>query len=704
MLLASQYYRPPFPRDKHWRADLRDMCDAGLDAVYLWATWAWIEPEPGRYVYDDFDRIVDEAAANELQVIITTVAELQPYWLPRLVPDSAYVDHLGRSQTSSTLSYSHVGLAPGGCWDHPEVAARIGAFQQDIGAHFAGAANLLAWDCWNEFRGPVQADGYVCHCEHTQRSFREWLAAKYGDLDGLNRAWLRRYADWADVRVPKLPQHSWTESMEYQQFLAWRSAEHATFRAEGIRRGDPDRPVLGHSVVLSPIMVGGESPYEQGLSRGNDWEMAGRLDAFGISNFPAWFATEPPAYGVRVESGRSAAGDRPFWICELQGGSARTGLGVMNPVPADLQQSWIWAAYGRGAKAVSFWCWRDEVFGRESSGFGVVGSDGHAGDRVAALRRTTAVLHEHEELFDRYRPDPARVGVLFEPANHQLDWSANGSPCTASPRSVSGYLLALERLQVPYDVLAGSHLGNLSGYRLIFMPWTMIVRPAVAAAVLEWVRAGGTLVTESELDAYDELGLYRYPEDRPFATALGIAGQGRRPVAEGDMLEFALDGASGTLAPRNWWEPLAVADPAEVLGAVPAGPVLVRRPIGAGSVIAAGTHLGLAYCEERAEGFERFVATLVGSAGAEPDLRCSAADGESLQWRTGLAGDRRLIFATNHGPAVDVEFSAPAAVLTGAEVATDLLSGAETAVVDTAGGRGFTLRLDRGASAVLLLQ
>ena len=34
------------------------------------------------------------------------------------------------------------------------------------------------------------------------------------------------------------------------------------------------------------------------------------------------------------------------------------------------------------------------------------------------------------------------------------------------------------------------------------MPWPLIVPPVMADAVVEWVRAGGTLVTESELDAW----------------------------------------------------------------------------------------------------------------------------------------------------------------------------------------------------------
>ncbi len=703
MLLATQYYRPPFPRRDYWRDDLRQIRDAGLDAVYLWATWAWIEPEPGRYVYDDFDEIVDEAARNDLDVIMTTGTELHPYWIHRVVPDSGYVDHRAQRVVSSTLSYSNTGLAPGGCWDHPGVAERIGMFQEDVGRHFAGAANLLAWDCWNEFRGPVQSDGFVCHCEHTQRAFREWLADKYGDLAGLNAAWQQRFSDWDDVRVPKLPKRSWTEMIEYQQFLEWRSAEHLSVRAARIRDGDPSHPVLAHSVVLSPVMVGGESEYEQALCRGNDWEMATRLDAFGISNFPAWFHTDVPEYGMRVECGRSAAGERPFWICELQGGAARNGLGVMDPVPADLQQSWIWAGYGRGAKAVSFWCWRDEVFGRESSGFGVIGDDGHAADRREALRHTTSVLEEHAELLDAYRPEPARVAVLFEPVNHQLDWAANGNPCTSSKDSITGYLLGLERLQIPYDVLAASHLPALDSYRVILMPWTMIVRPEVGDALVPWVRAGGTLLVETELDAYDRLGFYRYPDERPFAAALGIRGAGRRPIGTETVLPFKLDDVHGELRPATWLEPIDAADAGEQAATSSHGAVLLRRALGAGTVVASGTHLGLAYRQERYAGFESLLHALVAGADALPVLRCSAADGQLVQWRVGPSGTDRLLFVTNHGPNVQARFTANRKAFGPVRVAVDLLSGRTAEVADDADDVVLTLSLATGQSSVVHL-
>ena len=39
MILATQYYRPPFPNKKYWKGDLKKMKASGLNAIQLWAPW-----------------------------------------------------------------------------------------------------------------------------------------------------------------------------------------------------------------------------------------------------------------------------------------------------------------------------------------------------------------------------------------------------------------------------------------------------------------------------------------------------------------------------------------------------------------------------------------------------------------------------------------------------------------------------------------
>jgi beta-galactosidase len=671
--LLTQYFRPPFPLQPRWRDDLAQIAATGLDAIEVWATWAWIESHPGHYDFTDFDDLFAEAERAGLDVVITSVAELNPYWIHREIPDSHMVDHRGRRVASSTLAYTHHGLCPGGCTDHPEVRARIGAFLEQLGAHFRDRPNLRSWDCWNELRWAVQSDGHVCFCRHTLDAFREWLRGKHGDLEGLNGNWHRRYASWEDVFPGTQPARNWTETIEFEQFLAWRGAENTSFRVACLKRGDGSRPVIAHSVVLSSFMAKGEDRWEQPLSRGNDWEIATRVDGFGASHFPGHFHTSNAEAGARHESARSAAAGKPYWVCELQGGAAGLGFVAMPGVPASRQERWIWNAFARGAETIAFWCWRDEVFGRESGGYGIVGNDGHAKARLEALRRTTSALRNHSDVLDGYVPNANRVGVVFDGVNHQLEWAFSGPDSTQSANSVFGYILSLERLQIPYDVLEASHLPDLGKYSVLFLPWPMIVRPAAAEALATWVEAGGTLLVESELDAFDELGLYRYPDERPFAAALGLQADGRRPLGETRQIEFALDATTGHLVPGTWLDPLV--SEGETLAATPAGTVLLERAMGSGTIFAVGTHAGMAYRLDPYPDFERLVHAIVGRAGALPEIACSVPDGERIQWRSGTSGEHRIVFVLNGGAPTALTLTGTERVFGETYHGTELLSG-----------------------------
>ena len=644
MILGTQYYRPPFPERRLWRDDLASMVAAGLDTVQLWACWGWIEPEPGRYRFEDYDELMEVAADAGLRVVISTIAEIQPFWIHRELQGAHLVDHMGHAVRSSPRRECNVGLTPGACFDHAEVLDRMGVFLTALGGRYSGSETLLAWDCWNETRWAVHGDGYVCHCDATVQSFRKWLGDRYGDLDGLGAAWHRRYASWEDVVPGKQPGRPYTDLMEFEAFLTFRAARHAAFRAGCLRGCDPNHPVFAH--CGKPAVYSSGMDYEQAVSRGNDFDLAEELDGFGCSHFPAWEKISPSELGTRIEATRSATGDKPAWVSELQGGRACAGFGVWPAVDPGTQQRWVWGAYGRGIKAVLFWCWRDEVFGRESSGFGLTGSDGQNAGRLERLARTGAVLRRHEELLDGYRPDAPEIAVLFSQGSYQLDWAENGKSAEQARGSATGWLSLFERVQLPYAVVDGHRPGGLEGMRMLVMPWPLVVPQVMATAIVEWVQAGGVLVTESELDAFDEQGFYRYPGDRPLASALGIRSLGRRSLDDGATL-FTGAGADREAIPSAVWLEALDASDAEVLGTSASGDaVATRRQLGAGWVIALGTIAGFGYSRARHHGLEAFARRAAVLAGVTPTLTVSPGDGEIVQWRSGLSGRSRLLFLT----------------------------------------------------------
>jgi beta-galactosidase len=698
MILGTQYYRPPFPERDLWHQDLAAMVKAGLDTVQLWACWGWIEPEPGRYRFDDYDELMNEASAAGLRVVISTIAEIQPFWIHRELPSAHLVDHMGHAVRSSPRRECNVGLTPGACFDHPSVREHMSAFLEAIGRRYSSSDTLIAWDCWNETRWAVQGDGYVCHCDATLESFRSWLAGRYGDLDGLGQAWHRRYASWEDVLPGKQPGRPYTDLVEFEAFLSWRAAGHAAFRAECLRRSDPNHPVLAH--CGKPAVHSSGMDFEQAVSRGNDFDLAEVLDGFGCSHFPAWENISTSELGTRIEATRSATGDKPAWVSELQGGASCAGFGVWPAVDPSTQQRWVWGAYGRGIKAVLFWCWRDEVFGRESSGFGITGSDGQSAGRLERLARTGSVVREHEALLDAYRPDAAEIGVLFSQGSYQLDWAENGGSAEQARGSVTGWLSLFERVQLPYAVVDAHRPKRLAGLRLLVMPWPLIVPPVMADAVVEWVRAGGTLVTESELDAFDEQGFYRYPSDRPMASALGLRSLGRRSL-ETDRTLLVGSGAERASVPTAVWLEALESSDTEVLATSGSGDtVATRHGFGSGQVIALGTLAGLGYSRVRHEGLELFARRTAALAGVAPKLTLSPADGELVQWRSGLSGSTRLLFVTADSSVENLTVSGPSELLRDRRP-WSIVGGGAGLPWYTADGFEFDLALSQDGIAVL---
>lgn len=667
----------------------------GFDAVYVTAPWSWIEPELGEFVFDDFDELFERTADAGLQVIVNLWSEIQPLWIHRELPGSEMVNHLGHRVVSSQLAYMQFGLTPGGCYDNPDVRKLAGRFLRETVTRYAGADNLLLWDCWNEIRWLTQADGYVCYCSHTVAAFRAWLKEQFGDLDGLNEAWRRRYRSWEDVLPAKLPTRTYTDVVAFQAFLTWRACDHLLFRAAEVRAADPDHSVIAHAAFPAIHNTGEFFEWEQALARGNDWELAEVVDGWGASHFPAWIHPDPSDYGLRLEASRCAAGTKPYWIAELQGGAAGHGLQAMRPVDGCRQARWVWNGVARGAKGINFWCWRDEVFGRESGGFGIVGADGRQDDRLAELARTAALFDRYTELLDGYLPAQARVGVVFEPSTYHLDWASQVAPglgATAirdqAGHSVQGYLRALERIQVPYDVVETRH-AELANYRVLIMPWALVVRPAFAEELLVWLSEGGTLIVEAELDAFDGNGLYRYSEDRPFATKLGLSPGGRLPVDD-RTIAYDVGGEVGLLRPATWVQPLG-----EVADRV------VVKQIGDGTVVAVGSHPALAYFAEQSNDFERFVRGVVRSGKGLPPISCSVADGEIVQWRHGRSGDANLIFVINEAAAVDARFSIERSFLGSATSAHDLVSNRSYSITKGPDGGAVDVCLAEGGYHIL---
>lgn len=615
MNLGVQYYRAPFPTERYWADDFARIKDSGLNTVQLWVLWGWVEAKSGAFRFDDYDRLMELAEKHGLGVVLSTIAEIHPYWIHREEPHSEMIDHMGRAVVSSNRGECHFGLTPGGCFDHTGVWSRMRQFLAETTARYRNATALRGWDAWNELRWNVQADGLVCYCENTLRAFRGWLEGTYGTLDDLNRAWIRRYNRFDEILPGKLPNRPYTEMMAFNHFLTWRACHHAKARYEVIKSIDGDHPVTVHGGAPSALYPG--SPEYQALDRGNDWFFADDLDGIGCSSFPTWGNIDDADFGSRVEFVKSAARGKRVWLSEVQGGRAATGFDVHQAVDAPSQQRWLWNGLACGADTILFWCWRDEVFGRESAGFGLAGADGLAEERLAAMRKTGALLAQHADLLTAYEPVTPEIGVLFSPRAYYLHYAQEGH-ATRAMDALTGYARGLVRSGIPYLVAEEEHLDLVHDLKVLFLPRCIVTSEAVEDALTTFVEEGGTLVCESECGAFNPQGLYRYPEDRFLERLCGVHEIGRRRPT-GDTITMETGGNSFEIAANQWLTPYAAAK-GEVWARHPDGPLAMRMPVGKGHVIVCGAYLGDAYRQRFNSGFEEFLEHIAREAGWQPDV------------------------------------------------------------------------------------
>ena len=171
-------YNPEQWPEQVWREDVRLMQEAGVNMVTLGVfSWALLEPEPGRYEFDWFDRIVELLWSHDVAIDLATPTAAPPAWLVRRHPEVLPVTADGvRLEFGSRRHY---------CPSSPifrEASVRIA---EQLARRYGDHPALAMWHVGNEYGGHISA----CYCEVSAEHFRRWLGDRYTTLDALNDAW-----------------------------------------------------------------------------------------------------------------------------------------------------------------------------------------------------------------------------------------------------------------------------------------------------------------------------------------------------------------------------------------------------------------------------------------------------------------------------------------------------------------------------------
>lgn len=307
----------------------------------------------------------------------------------------------------------------------------------------------------------------------------------------------------------------------YRHLYAWEYRD-GECSYEAIKAEDP-----GHEIIVTG----------KGFT---DHAKDAEKDALGVSIMPGldfnYFhrARFGKAVSALCDMAASAAGDKPFWVTELQAGSnIYSGSQCFTPTEKELSQ-WIWTAIGAGAKGVilkSLNSVPDELVAGEMTLLNLQGGMTDRSEAVADIART---LLESPEIFADSRPVKAPVTVIYTKesieAEKRLQRTVDFNPdyeVRYEGGVVKSFVAAYELLS---DRGIMADINEISEYDwdkedtrgcCVVFAGQLAVPVKYYPKIREFVKRGGRVIIEGLSFCYDENMNSVFSRDFPLADVFG---------------------------------------------------------------------------------------------------------------------------------------------------------------------------------------
>ncbi len=644
---------------QRWGKDLDQIKAVGFNAVKTWVDWATAEPSPGQYNFVNLDLLLRLAQEHGLRVIVQVYLDSAPDWVGQHYPDSRFVDRSGAVIDSQA--------APGYCIDHNGVRSEIVKFLDALSREANKSSALYGWDVWSEPHVinwadfPYLENPEFCFCHYTQARFREWLKAKYRSLEALNAAWYRSFENWEQVQPPRFSTIlSYTDYLDWRAFIDDKLAGDLKTRVDAIRSRDRTHPITSHAAVPGLFT----SPTD-GYGEPDDWKMNANADFFGTSIYPKHSeSTKPWTYlmlAAGLDFSRSAGHSlgKGFWIGELQAGQGATGMRIAEPVNGHDEQYWMWQVVAHGAREIAVYAWYPMSSGFESNGYGLINLDGTLTERSRTAGQTANAIARHGSEILGSTPAQARVAILY----NRLSYMVGGSQPSLSQLgnaerdSLLGLYRAFFEQNIPVDFVPSEDvaMNRLGQYKILFLPFPVMLSQEVADGVKRYVEAGGTAVAEARLAWNDARGFAS--NLIPGAGLAAVFGARENSIFPADKVQLqtaaspSLPGLPGdtTVTGEGFEEQLEPLPGGTVLARFADGsPALVENSQGKGKAVLIGSFLALAYHRQHDPAIKQLLLSLAQAAGVSGEVEVSGAGVSEVEVRQLVGDGQQTILVFNH--------------------------------------------------------
>jgi beta-galactosidase len=629
------------------------MKEAGVNLVSLGIfSWSRLEPHEGKFDFEWLDRIMDLLHDGGVSVDLATATASPPPWLSHAHPEMLPVLADG------------VRLWPGGrqhyCPSSPVYRDGTRRLVDALATRYAEHPALVMWHVGNEYACHVPA----CFCDVSARAFRAWLTDRYGDIEGLNRAWgtdfwSQRYSAWDEVLPPRRTP-TWanpSQQLDFMRFSSDELLECYEIEHRILTERTPNVPVTTNFMrFFKPL---------------DYWKWAERED---IVTDDVYQDPLDPEAGMRAAMAgdlmRSLGHGKP-WLLMEQSPNRVNWRDVNAPKAPGQMRLWSLQALARGADGVMFFQWRQSRAGAEKFHSAMVP---HGPIESSPTWHEVVRLGTELKGLDAVRGSkvPADVAIVFD----WDSWWALELPSKPSNRiqqvaQLEAYYRPLFEANVTADFARPTD--DLSRYKLVIAPSLYLVSDEGAANLASYVEKGGHLLMtffSGIADANEHIRLGGYPQ--PFVRVLGLQVLDWVPLGDAEKVavQFAEGGSAGNGsaggATGEIWAELLDVHGAEVMATFASSHLngsaaVTLNRFGAGTAEYVSTHLD-------ASALAQLVRSACQRVGVTPVMTV-AAGVEAVQ-RDVPGGS--ILFLLNHGNAtVEIPVPSDAVSLNGGKAMTD---------------------------------
>ena len=524
--VGVEYYRAPTPRPEYWDADFARLRAAGFRVLRSASYWNWMEPQPGVYELDDFDRLFDLAEKHGLWVWLDVMLATHgacPEWLTRRHPDIHAVNRRGER----IMPDAHAAYAQGAaihCYDHPAWREHGGALLRYVVNLYKDRPNLLVWGLWDgvglSSSWTPMGGGYPCYCDSTLARYDAWLRERF-TLDALNERLARRYKSWVEVEPPRSNQMV-VEMLLYRRFHYENLAGHLKWMADETKKIDPKHETRSHGASLP-------RPWDEDCAPHVDsWGMSMSSSKLLASDAPKNITDRAFAFDWARSIGRNGR----WWNEEIYAGMSPAGVTWKKQSDPRALTMLLWMTLAGGAAGSMFWQYRPEYLSFESPGYNLVALDGEPTARFEAVSEAIQQIDGMGGHLPLSCPK-AEVGIVYHQASHELfNYNDEGERFHGDLRSAYTTLWARG---IPADILTPRM--DWSGYQLLFLPNVALMDDETRERIERTLRESPQtrLVAEGSFGMYSADGQSSYGPPEGFAERLGVRVADVSAVTEDDI-------------------------------------------------------------------------------------------------------------------------------------------------------------------------